>query len=70
MKEIMGSLDKTIIVLLALVFIILCFKGKLSATLGVVLLPLSRLFLLTSLIGSYLLYVTLGDSTLKKVIFN
>ncbi len=66
MKENMGSIDKTIRVLLALVFIALYFTGMLSGTLGVVLLVLSGVFMLTSFIGVCPLYVPFGISTCKQ----
>ncbi len=66
MKENMGSIDKTIRVLLALVLAVLYFTGIVSGTLGLVLLVIAGVFLLTSLIGTCPLYIPFGISTCKK----
>jgi hypothetical protein len=66
MKKNMGSIDKTIRVLLALVFVVLYFTSTVTGTLGLVLLVLAGIFLLTSLIGTCALYIPFGISTCKK----
>jgi hypothetical protein len=66
MKENMGSTDKTIRVLLALVFATLYFTHTITGTLGLILLVLAGIFLLTSLIGTCPLYVPFGINTCKK----
>jgi len=66
MKENMGSTDKTIRVILALVFATLYFTNTITGTLGLILLILAGIFLLTSLIGTCPLYVPFGINTCKK----
>ena len=66
MKENMGSTDKTIRVILALVFATLYFTNTINGTLGLILLILAGIFLLTSLIGTCPLYVPFGINTCKK----
>ena len=66
MKENMGSTDKTIRVILALVFATLYFTNTITGTLGLILLILAGIFLLTSLIGTCPLYIPFGINTCKK----
>ena len=66
MKENMGSIDKSIRVLLALVFAVLYFTNTVTGTLGLVLLVIASIFLLTSLVGTCPLYIPFGISTCKK----
>ncbi len=66
MNENMGSTDKTIRVILALVFATLYFTNTINGTLGLILLILAGIFLLTSLIGTCPLYVPFGINTCKK----
>ncbi|HEX5624764.1 MAG TPA: DUF2892 domain-containing protein [Saprospiraceae bacterium] len=62
----MGSTDKMIRVVVAVVFIILFATKVVTGTLGVVLLAFAGIFLLTSLIGFCPLYYPFGISTCKK----
>ena len=62
----MGSADKTIRVILALVFATLYFTNTITGTQGLILLILAGIFLLTSLIGTCPLYVPFGINTCKK----
>ena len=62
----MGSTDKMIRVVVAVVLIILFATKVVTGTLGVVLLALAGIFLLTSLIGFCPLYYPFGISTCKK----
>lgn len=63
MKPNMGSADRIVRVLLAVVFSILYFTGTVSGTLGVVLLVLGGVFLLTSVVSFCPLYAPFGIST-------
>lgn len=65
MKKNMGSADKIIRILLAVVFSVLYFTGTVSGTWGVVLLVLGAVFLLTSLISFCPLYAPFGINTCK-----
>jgi hypothetical protein len=66
MKENMGSIDKSIRVLLALAFAVLYFTNTVTGSLGLVLLVIAGIFLLTTLIGTCPLYVPFGINTCKK----
>lgn len=66
MKKNMGSLDRIIRVILAVVFGYLYFTGVVSGVLGIILLVLAVVFLLTSLISFCPLYLPFHISTNKK----
>lgn len=66
MKKNMGTLDKAIRILVAVVIIALFFANIISGTVAIVLLALSAIFILTSLIGFCPLYFPLHISTNKK----
>lgn len=66
MKKNMGSTDKTIRILLAVVFAALFFTGTVSGTLGWVLVILGAVFLATSFISFCPLYTLVGMNTCKK----
>ena len=66
MTQNMGSLDRVIRVLLAIVFIILYFTGVVTGTFGIILLVLAGIFILTSLVSFCPLYVPFKLSTRKK----
>jgi hypothetical protein len=66
MKKNMGTLDRTVRILIAIILGILILTGKISGTLAWVLGIISVVFLLTSIIGWCPLYVPLGISTIKK----
>ncbi len=66
MKKNMGSLDRIIRVVLAVVFGYLYFTGTVSGVLGIILLVLGVVFLVTSLIGTCPLYIPFKFSTDKK----
>jgi hypothetical protein len=68
MKKNMGSADRIIRVIIAAIFIALYFTGKITGTLGIVLIILSLVFVLTSLISFCPLYLPFGLSTLRKKI--
>lgn len=66
MKKNMGSTDKIIRILVALVIILLYFTHQISGTLAIVGLILSGIFILTSFISFCPLYMPFGISTRKK----
>ncbi len=63
MKNNMGSTDKTIRIIAAIIFAVLYLTGVVTGTFGIVLLVLGSVFLLTSMIGSCPLYSIFGMST-------
>ncbi|MEI6277159.1 MAG: DUF2892 domain-containing protein [Prolixibacteraceae bacterium] len=66
MKANIGTLDRIIRVLVAVVIAILYFTGVVSGTAAIVLLILAGVFVLTSLIKFCPLYLPFGLSTKKK----
>jgi len=66
MKKNMGTADRVIRTLLAIVFGVLYFTGTLPGTLGLVLVVLAAVFLLTSLVSFCPLYKPFGISTCKE----
>lgn len=66
MKKNMGSADRTIRIILAVVFAILYFTNVVTGTFGIILLVLAAVFLLTSFISFCPLYAPFGLSTCKK----
>jgi len=66
MKKNMGSVDKIIRVLIAVVIAVLYWQGIISGTLAIVLLVLGIVFLLTSLVNFCPLYSIFGINTSKK----
>jgi len=66
MKKNMGSTDKIIRVVLAIIFAVLYFTGTVSGTAGIVLLILGIVFLATSTISFCPLYAPFGISTCSK----
>ncbi len=66
MKKNMGSADKIIRIIAAIVIAVLYFTGVLSGTAGIVLLVLAAIFVLTSLISFCPLYFPFGLNTTKK----
>lgn len=66
MKANMGSADKTIRILLAVVIAVLYFTNVITGTLGILLLIFGAIFLLTSFISFCPLYFPFKISTLKK----
>lgn len=65
MKKNMGSVDKAIRIAFAVIVTILFTTGKISGTLGIVLLVLGGVFLATSLISFCPLYTIFGIKTCK-----
>jgi hypothetical protein len=66
MKKNMGTIDKTIRILVAVVVVVLYFTHVISGVLAIILLALSAIFVVTSLISFCPLYLPLGLSTRKK----
>jgi uncharacterized membrane protein len=66
MKKNMGTFDKTIRILVAVVVVVLYFTHVISGVLAIILLALSAIFVVTSLISFCPLYLPLGLSTRKK----
>ena len=66
MKKNMGTIDKVIRILVAVVVAVLYFTHVVSGTLGIILLVLAGVFVLTSLISFCPLYLPFGINTGKK----
>ena len=65
MKKNMGLADKTIRIIVAVVFAVLYFTGIVPGAFGIVLLILGGVFLLTSFVSFCPLYAPFGISTCK-----
>lgn len=63
MKQNMGTIDKVIRILIAVVFAILFFAKVITGILGIILLVLAGVFVLTSLISFCPLYWPFGINT-------
>ena len=66
MKKNMGTTDRTIRIVLAVLFAVLYFTGVVKGILGIVLLVLAVIFVLTSFISFCPLYVPFGWKTTGK----
>jgi hypothetical protein len=66
MKKNMGTIDKVIRILVAVVVVVLYFTHVISGTLAIILLALSAIFILTSIISFCPLYLPFGINTGKK----
>ena len=66
MKKNMGSTDRIIRLLIAIVVGILYYTNVISGTLGLVLLILAAVFVLTSFVSFCPLYLPFGISTCKR----
>jgi len=66
MRKNMGTIDKVIRILVAVVVAILYFTSIISGTLAIILLIVSGIFILTSFLSFCPLYLTCGLSTRKK----
>jgi hypothetical protein len=66
MKKNLGTIDKVIRILIAVVFAILFFTNVITGTLGIILLVLAVVFVLTSLMSFCPLYWPFGINTGKK----
>jgi hypothetical protein len=66
MKKNMGTVDKIIRILLAIVVIVLYLNGSITGVAAIILGILAIVFIVTSLIGFCPLYVPLKISTIGK----
>jgi hypothetical protein len=66
MKKNMGTLDKAMRIIVAIVVVSLYFTDVISGTLAIVLLIFAGIFILTSLISFCPVYTLLGINTGKK----
>jgi hypothetical protein len=66
MKKNMGTIDKVIRILIAIVFVALYFTNIVTGVWGIVLLVLASVFVLTSLVSFCPLYLPFGINTGKK----
>ena len=65
MKKNMGSADRIIRIIVAIIFTLLYFNGIITGTVGIVLMVLSGIFVLTSLVSFCPLYAPFGIKTCK-----
>jgi len=66
MKKNMGTVDKAIRILVAVVIAILFYTNVITGTIGIVLLVLAAVFVITSLISFCPLYLPFGINSGKK----
>jgi len=66
MNKNVGSIDKIVRVIIAVVIAALFFTNVITGVVGIVLLVLAGVFLLTSLVGFCPLYLPLGIKTIQK----
>lgn len=66
MKKNVGSADKVVRILIALVILVLAFAKVITGTLAIILLILAVILVLTSLISICPIYLPFGISTSKK----
>ncbi len=66
MKKNVGTVDKVIRILIAVVVVVLYFTQLITGTLAIILLLLSGVFILTSLLSFCPLYLPFGLSTRNK----
>jgi hypothetical protein len=66
MKHNMGTIDKVVRILIAIIIAVLYFTKVIPGTLGIILLALAVVFVITSLISFCPLYFPFGFSTAKK----
>jgi len=66
MKKNMGTIDKSVRILIAAVVVLLFFTNVITGTLAYILLALSAVFVLTSFLSFCPLYLPFGLNTRKK----
>jgi len=66
MKKNMGTIDRIIRIIIAVVIAVLFFTNQITGTPGIILIILAAVFLLTSLISFCPLYLPLGLRTNKN----
>ncbi|WP_347881116.1 MULTISPECIES: YgaP family membrane protein [Empedobacter] len=62
----MGTFDKSIRLLIAIILVVLYFTNVISGTLGIIALIIAGVFILTSLLSFCPLYTVLGFNTCEK----
>ena len=62
----MGTIDRVIRILIAVLVIVLYFTNIISGTLGIILLIVAGVFILTSVLGFCPLYMLIGINTRSK----
>ncbi len=65
MKKNMGTVDRVVRVLVAIIVAILYFTGQITGTAAIILGIIAIVFILTSLVGTCPAYLPLGLSTRK-----
>jgi hypothetical protein len=66
MKKNMGTIDKAVRILAAVVIAILYFMGSITGTTALILLVVAAIFILTSFMSFCPMYAPFGISTIKK----
>jgi hypothetical protein len=66
MKKNVGTIDRVIRIMVAVVVVILYFTHVISGVLAIILLTLSAIFVVTSLLSFCPIWLALGLSTRKK----
>jgi hypothetical protein len=66
MKKNVGTIDKAIRILVAVIVVVLYFTHVISGVLAIILLALSAIFVVTSLLSFCPIWLALGLSTRKK----
>ena len=66
MKKNMGTVDRTIRIVIAIAIAALYFTGRIGGTLALVLGFFAAVFVLTSFVGTCPLYIPLGIATRKE----
>ena len=66
MKRNVGTFDKVIRIIVALIVIVLIVMGVVKGTLAIILAALGAIFIITSLLGFFGLYTLFGISTCPK----
>jgi hypothetical protein len=66
MKKNVGSIDKVVRILIAVVIAVLFFTKVITGVLGIILIVLAAIFVITSLISFCPLYLPFGINTGKK----
>ena len=61
----MGSVDRSIRLVVAAIVVVLYFSGVLSGTVGIIALVIAAIFTLTTLVGFCPLYTVLGLNSCK-----
>ena len=66
MKKNMGSADRIIRIVIAVIAAVLYFTGTVTGTVGIILLAVAGIFVLTSLVNFCPIYAALGLKTSKS----